>query len=249
LHLHGSRQLEYRSANKSRSTGGKWMNLIRSMSSSVGDEFMVNTITVPHLNERKDKSWCGVVWFSHCIPRHAFILWLAILGRLSTQDILAKWYPGRMDLCAFCEECPDSHEQLFFKCKYAEKVWKEIKKRYFDSLSDNWGEIVNQMSCLPCNRSIVSVVRRVGISASIFPMARKEQEPYNLVLMKNSRYTRMRPLTVDLSMFADVRMLLQQYTRLIKVKGKCNPCVVLEENKPIPNSASFNSPIHQGFVW
>ncbi|GKD78093.1 hypothetical protein Tco_1340714 [Tanacetum coccineum] len=101
---------------------------------------VVNTISVPRLNKRKDK-------FSHCIPKHALMAcytWEIIYSR----HRLDKWYPGRMDLCALCEECPDSHERLFFKCKYAEKVWKEIKRMIFqDSLSDNWGEIVNQIVC------------------------------------------------------------------------------------------------------
>ncbi|GKD11779.1 RNA-directed DNA polymerase, eukaryota, reverse transcriptase zinc-binding domain protein [Tanacetum coccineum] len=38
--------------------------------------------------------WKGLVWYTHCIPKHSFILWLAIHGRLATQDRVSKWYPG-----------------------------------------------------------------------------------------------------------------------------------------------------------
>lgn len=30
--------------------------------------------------------WCNIVWFSNSIPKHSFILWLAVRGKLLTQD-------------------------------------------------------------------------------------------------------------------------------------------------------------------
>ncbi|GJY01937.1 putative reverse transcriptase domain-containing protein, partial [Tanacetum coccineum] len=36
-------------------------------------------------------SWCNTVWFSHCIPRHAFHLWLIMRRSLKTQDMLHPW--------------------------------------------------------------------------------------------------------------------------------------------------------------
>ncbi|GJV82895.1 putative reverse transcriptase domain-containing protein [Tanacetum coccineum] len=35
--------------------------------------------------------WTHVVWFSHCIPRCAFHLWLTLRGSLQTQDKLHQW--------------------------------------------------------------------------------------------------------------------------------------------------------------
>ncbi|GKC48645.1 RNA-directed DNA polymerase, eukaryota, reverse transcriptase zinc-binding domain protein [Tanacetum coccineum] len=35
--------------------------------------------------------WVKLVWFSQCIPRHAFMVWLAIHGRLKTQDLMGVW--------------------------------------------------------------------------------------------------------------------------------------------------------------
>ena len=35
--------------------------------------------------------WVDVVWFSSCIPRHAFNLWLIVKQRLKTQDRVARW--------------------------------------------------------------------------------------------------------------------------------------------------------------
>ncbi|GKG30748.1 reverse transcriptase domain, reverse transcriptase zinc-binding domain protein, partial [Tanacetum coccineum] len=42
--------------------------------------------------------WTRVVWFSHCIPRHSFHLWLTLRGSLRTQDKLRQWDVGNVDL-------------------------------------------------------------------------------------------------------------------------------------------------------
>ncbi|XP_071694886.1 uncharacterized protein [Rutidosis leptorrhynchoides] len=39
-------------------------------------------------------AWRNVVWFKSFDPKHAFILWLAMLNRLNTQDIMAIWFEG-----------------------------------------------------------------------------------------------------------------------------------------------------------
>ncbi|PWA40519.1 RNA-directed DNA polymerase, eukaryota, Reverse transcriptase zinc-binding domain protein [Artemisia annua] len=36
-------------------------------------------------------TWWKLVWYSQCIPKHAFILWIAINNRMNTQDRLQKW--------------------------------------------------------------------------------------------------------------------------------------------------------------
>ncbi|GJZ05760.1 hypothetical protein Tco_0539553 [Tanacetum coccineum] len=59
---------------------------------------------IPRGNE---DSWCRIVWFSHCIPRYAFHLWLVMRNSLKTQDKLRQWDVGvGTDLnllqCAFC---------------------------------------------------------------------------------------------------------------------------------------------------
>nr|GEW94743.1 putative reverse transcriptase domain, reverse transcriptase zinc-binding domain protein [Tanacetum cinerariifolium] len=36
-------------------------------------------------------SWCDLVWFHACIPRHAFSMWLIFKQQLRTQDCLRSW--------------------------------------------------------------------------------------------------------------------------------------------------------------
>ncbi|GKE16942.1 hypothetical protein Tco_1424519 [Tanacetum coccineum] len=39
-------------------------------------------------------AWCDVIWFSKCIPRHAFHFWLVLKRKLKTQDTLRSWDVG-----------------------------------------------------------------------------------------------------------------------------------------------------------
>ncbi|PWA89670.1 RNA-directed DNA polymerase, eukaryota, Reverse transcriptase zinc-binding domain protein [Artemisia annua] len=40
--------------------------------------------------------WSKLIWFSQNIPKHAFLLWLAIQCKLPTQDKIRRW--GNYDL-------------------------------------------------------------------------------------------------------------------------------------------------------
>ncbi|GKE83968.1 RNA-directed DNA polymerase, eukaryota, reverse transcriptase zinc-binding domain protein, partial [Tanacetum coccineum] len=37
-------------------------------------------------SQREDVQWSRLIWFSQNIPKHAFVLWMAIQNKLATQD-------------------------------------------------------------------------------------------------------------------------------------------------------------------
>lgn len=47
--------------------------------------------------------WAKIVWFSHNVPRWAFIEWLAFWGRLSTKDRLRSWDLQGDTICCLSE--------------------------------------------------------------------------------------------------------------------------------------------------
>lgn len=57
-------------------------------------------------------NWSKVVWFSHEVPRYAFITWLAVKNRLSTGDRMQSW--GQIQGCLFCGEPNETRDYLFF---------------------------------------------------------------------------------------------------------------------------------------
>ncbi|XP_071740126.1 uncharacterized protein [Rutidosis leptorrhynchoides] len=74
--------------------------------------------------------WYYLVWFPQCIPCHSFIVWLMMGEHLKTQDKMRSWdIPVSQNvtlLCALCGIQPDTHDHLFFKCPYANQVWKKV---------------------------------------------------------------------------------------------------------------------------
>ncbi|GJV73433.1 hypothetical protein Tco_1493428 [Tanacetum coccineum] len=85
------------------------------------------------LRPRGDEvSWYKTVWFTHCIPQHAFHLWVVMRRCLKTQDMLRPWDVGpSVDIsslrCVFCQNHMDSHEHLFFECSFAAKIWRLVR--------------------------------------------------------------------------------------------------------------------------
>ncbi|KAL0438320.1 UNVERIFIED_CONTAM: hypothetical protein Slati_2315000 [Sesamum latifolium] len=61
------------------------------------------------------------------IPRHQFILWIAILGRLSTLD--KPWLHHLGGSCVLCQDGTlESHDHLFFMCRFTRNFLKEIRR-------------------------------------------------------------------------------------------------------------------------
>ncbi|GKD68981.1 reverse transcriptase domain, reverse transcriptase zinc-binding domain protein, partial [Tanacetum coccineum] len=90
-----------------------------------------------------------VVWFSHCIPLHAFHLWLTIRGSLKTKDKLRQGDVRDADLsllrCPLCEIVPDSHCHLFFECNFS-----------------------SQLIPIYNHRTVKSIIRRLVVAATTY---------------------------------------------------------------------------------
>ncbi|XP_022019376.1 uncharacterized protein LOC110919413 [Helianthus annuus] len=81
--------------------------------------------TLRHRGDRVD--WVDSIWFSQCIPRHSFHMWLVINNKLKTQDRMATWEAGSVTnlilmCCPLCYHDRDSRDHLFFQCSFASKV-------------------------------------------------------------------------------------------------------------------------------
>nr|GEX45278.1 RNA-directed DNA polymerase, eukaryota, reverse transcriptase zinc-binding domain protein [Tanacetum cinerariifolium] len=113
--------------------------------------------------------WSRLVWFSQCIPRHAFMLWLAILSRLRTHDILNCWKRDDDLSCVFCKEGPDSHNHLFFECDFPKEVWCRLKDLVrLNHAPNSWNNIVSYLLSRPINKSIWSILQRLWLGATVY---------------------------------------------------------------------------------
>lgn len=120
-------------------------------------------------NKKNHVEWSNIVWFSRNIPKHAFILWLAIQNRLSTQEKLLQW--GVIDdmKCVFCSARVENMNHLFFGCPYAGRIWKDIQQRCLISRQiGTWQDEVKWMVQV-CKKDSLSVfIIKIGFAASVY---------------------------------------------------------------------------------
>ncbi|KAL2224649.1 UNVERIFIED_CONTAM: hypothetical protein Sindi_3029000 [Sesamum indicum] len=70
--------------------------------------------------------WSLLLSGSFKIPRHSFILWLAIIGKLPSTD---KLWLSHLGACILCNEgATESHTHLFFRCRYSRQCLLEIRR-------------------------------------------------------------------------------------------------------------------------
>nr|XP_043639248.1 uncharacterized protein LOC122610318 [Erigeron canadensis] len=100
----------------------------------------------------EEVNWAHLVWFSSCIPKHAFIMWLIIREKLLTQDKILKWSPSRrlnmnVMCCSLCIAAFDSHSHLFFECKYSMQVWLRVRNDAFmQHIPPKWNDIMDWLN-------------------------------------------------------------------------------------------------------
>ncbi|GFZ19928.1 laccase 12 [Actinidia rufa] len=70
-------------------------------------------------------TWPKLVWQTSITPKHSFILWLGLKGRLLTRDKLQGYIEDQT--CPLCREMEETIDHLFFQCRVGRQVWSQIK--------------------------------------------------------------------------------------------------------------------------
>nr|TKR98213.1 hypothetical protein D5086_0000205730 [Populus alba] len=92
-------------------------------------QFNINTAWELIRESRPSNTFYHLIWFPGHVPRHAFILWIASLERLSTMDRLQSFRIIHAATCILCGAQEETHEHLFFQCPYSASVWREIARK------------------------------------------------------------------------------------------------------------------------
>nr|GEV31126.1 hypothetical protein [Tanacetum cinerariifolium] len=130
-------------------------------------------------NQSSEITWTKLVWFSQCIPKQSFILWMAIQGKLMTWDRITKWGSYDMNVCTLCKENDESHDHLFFKCNFSQTILRKLKPlMQFKSNADKWNNIIEELAKNPNNNSIWSTVRRLCLAGAVYLFGEKETTGY-----------------------------------------------------------------------
>ncbi|XP_022015024.1 uncharacterized protein LOC110914542 [Helianthus annuus] len=118
--------------------------------------------------------WCTVVWFNQCIPRHAFLMWLIMRGKLLTQDKILKWDISRrktmnMMCCLLCYANHDSHSHLFFECEFSTKVWYIVRQKVgMNTVQPKWEDIINWLRDRSKSKLASDYVARLVVAACAY---------------------------------------------------------------------------------
>ncbi|XP_074304928.1 uncharacterized protein LOC141639779 [Silene latifolia] len=70
--------------------------------------------------------WYHCIWNSSAIPKHQFIGWLWVQGRLLTKDRLFRMHIRVDKTCDLCGVTEESHEHLFFECVYSQLCLQQV---------------------------------------------------------------------------------------------------------------------------
>ncbi|XP_013633236.1 PREDICTED: uncharacterized protein LOC106338914 [Brassica oleracea var. oleracea] len=88
-------------------------------------------------------SWSRSVWFPQATPKFLFIVWLAMLNRLSTMDRISSWSRGVDETCVLCKCAPETKNHLFFGCSFSSQLWEYLVKGILGSAYTNdWNAVV-----------------------------------------------------------------------------------------------------------
>ncbi|XP_021996129.1 uncharacterized protein LOC110893325 [Helianthus annuus] len=180
--------------------------------------------TAPEVN------WCRIVWFAQSIPRHGFLMWLVLKGKLLTQDKILKWDISRrknmnMMCCMLCYQDYDSHPHLFFECKYSAQVWYNIRNKVnMGDVSSKWQEIVDWLLARARSKSARNYIAKILVAAAVyfiwqernartFKNQLRPSEKLSEIILNTVRYKLMGAKLRDTS---NVRRLLEEW----EIRGK-----------------------------
>ncbi|XP_071714513.1 uncharacterized protein [Rutidosis leptorrhynchoides] len=117
-------------------------------------EFSVNVVWETIRPRAPCVDWYSVVWFSNCIPKHAFVLWLLMGEKLKTQDKLNHW-----------EICPGSS----LVCPLCEQVWNLVSRHMdFPIVYDGWRDFRAILSPFADRNIARIIIVKLLFAASVY---------------------------------------------------------------------------------
>ncbi|KAL0455391.1 UNVERIFIED_CONTAM: hypothetical protein Slati_0878300, partial [Sesamum latifolium] len=111
--------------------------------------------------------WSSLLLGPFKIPRYSFVMWLAILEKLSTMD--KPWLVHLGGECLLCHCAVETHEHLFFKCIFLRRCLRELKEFVrFSWPNRAWGLDIEWASMKWKGKHCVNAVYRALLASIIY---------------------------------------------------------------------------------
>lgn len=125
--------------------------------------------------------WTQAVWFYGNIPKHAFILWLAVLGRLATKDRLIQTRFVNQSIiapnCVLCDQASEDHQHLFFDCPFAREVWAAFKGiNRLHGVGDCLTDIMSGLLLPSSNSKLIRKTQGISLAAVTYAIWRERNQ-------------------------------------------------------------------------
>ncbi|KAL2251939.1 UNVERIFIED_CONTAM: hypothetical protein Sindi_2316200 [Sesamum indicum] len=141
--------------------------------------------------------WSSLLLDSLKIPRHSFILWLAILGKLPTTD---KSWLSHLGVCILCDEgATESHPHLFFRCRFSRQCLYEIRRRIrFHWPNRDWATDIEWATRKWRGKHIINRAYRTLLAACVYHIWKERN-------LRRFDHTERTPATLSILIINDVR--------------------------------------------
>ncbi|KAL0290483.1 UNVERIFIED_CONTAM: Retrovirus-related Pol polyprotein from type-2 retrotransposable element R2DM [Sesamum radiatum] len=112
--------------------------------------------------------WTSLLVGTFHIPRHRFILWLTLQGRLATTD--RPWLQHLGSGCVLCQDgIPESHEHLFFMCPFARECIRAIRREiFFHWPYYTWSSVIRWASARWRGKHVVNAAYRALFASLVY---------------------------------------------------------------------------------
>nr|GEW29424.1 hypothetical protein [Tanacetum cinerariifolium] len=93
-----------------------------------------------------------------------------------------------MLVCTLCKRGEESHNHLFFKCRFSKEIWTDIYKRLKMNFNQNdWESVIEEFVAKPNANFIWSIVRRLAMGAAVY-FIWKERNLLRIFVVQNNRW-------------------------------------------------------------
>ncbi|KAL2225402.1 UNVERIFIED_CONTAM: hypothetical protein Sindi_2965300 [Sesamum indicum] len=148
-------------------------------------------------HSRPKVGWSSLLSRSLKIPRHSFILWLAILGKLPTTD---KSWLSHLGVCILCDEgATESHPHLFYRCRFSRQCLYEIRRRIrFHWPNRDWATDIEWATRKWRGKHIINRAYRTLLASCVYHIWRERN-------LRRFEHTERTPATLSILIIDDVR--------------------------------------------
>ncbi|KAL2224646.1 UNVERIFIED_CONTAM: hypothetical protein Sindi_3028700 [Sesamum indicum] len=148
--------------------------------------------------------WSLLLSGSLKIPRHLFILWLAILGKLATTD---KPQLAHLGPCILCNDrATETHAHLFFQCTFSPQCLIAIRRMVrFSWPNRDWTTDIAWASRRWRGKHIINISYRALLASCVYHIWRERN-------LRRFEHTEKTPSTMALLIVEDIKQRIHSIT-------------------------------------